>query len=88
MFLILSDSENTRDILLTAKDAGMFNGEYAIFTVDLLLKHDHDSETYEHGLRGDELSQQGKDLSFFGNSKNPNRTKAHQAILFGLIIKS
>ena len=65
MFLILSDSENTRDILLTAKDAGMFNGEYAIFTVDLLLKHDHDSETYEHGLRGDELSQQGKDLSFW-----------------------
>ena len=60
VFLLLSDSENTRDILLTAKDIGLFNGEYAIFTVDLLLKHDHEFEIYEHSHRGSELSHEGK----------------------------
>ena len=60
VFLLLSDSENARDILLTAKDIGLFNGEYAIFTVDLLLKHDHEFETYEHSHRGSELSHEGK----------------------------
>ena len=59
MFLVLSDSENARDILLTAKDVGMFNGKYAIFTVNLLLSHDHKFETYEHDLRGAELSHEG-----------------------------
>ena len=62
MFLLLSDSENTRDILLTAKDIGLFNGEYAIITVDLLLKHDHEFETYEHSHRGSELSHEGKNV--------------------------
>ena len=63
VFLLLSDSENTWDILLTAKDIGLFNGKYAIFTVDLLLEHDHEFETYEHSHRGSELSHEGKNAS-------------------------
>ena len=59
-FWFLSDSENARDILLTASDIGLFNGEYAILTIDLLLKHDHGLEAYEHSTRENDLSHEGK----------------------------